>query len=146
MTNVVPKATQKINSLALSMAREISQGNMQPAECPVVHRFADNCYLREILMPKGTLIVGKIHKTQHFNVILTGSCSVYTRDGVEHYTAPATFISDAGVQKVVLCHEDVRWQTLHVTDKTDLAEIEKDVIEETDTQIEVLEIMQRCLS
>ncbi len=42
--------------------------------------------------------------------------------------APHTFISKAGVQKVVVVHEDCQWQTLHVTDKTDLEEIEKEVI------------------
>ena len=84
--------------------------------------------MREIFISKGTRIIGKIHSTQHFNVILTGSCTVITAEGVEEMKAPHTFISKAGVQKVVVVHEDCQWQTLHVTDKTDLEEIEKEVI------------------
>ena len=64
-------------------------------------------------------------------------------NGREDFEAPATFISEAGVQKVVYCHEDTRWQTVHVTNKTDLVEIEKDVIVETDNQKEILTILER---
>ena len=79
-------------------------------------------------MPKGTPIIGKIHATEHFNILLTGRVTVLTAEGVEEITAPHTFISKAGVQKVVYIHEDCIWQTVHVTDKTDLEEIEKEVI------------------
>ena len=48
-----------------------------------------------------------------------------------------TFISQAYVQKVVEIIEDWTWQTVHVTDKTDLQEIEKNVIVESYDQIEI---------
>jgi hypothetical protein len=98
------------------------------ANCPVTHRFTDGCYLREIFMPKGTVIIGKIHATEHFNIILKGDVTVLTVEGAERITAPHTFTSKAGVQKVVIMHEDCIWQTVHVTDKTDLNDIEKEVV------------------
>jgi len=119
-----------IQDAAAIMLDKIEAGEMVEQECPVTHRFTEGLYLREILMPKGTRIIGKIHATEHFNVVLTGSCTVITAEGREEIIAPHTFISKAGVQKVVIVHEDCRWQTLHVTDKTDLKEIEKDVIAE----------------
>ncbi len=134
----------KIKSLALSMANGLESSDLNPQECPVTHRFADGCYLREILMPKGTLIVGKIHGTQHFNVVISGKCTVFTIDGIKEIEAPHTFISDAGVQKVVVCHEDTVWQTIHVTKSKDLEEIEKQVIIETDDQNEILKIVERA--
>ena len=63
--------------------------------------------------------------------MLTGKCTVITAEGITEITAPYTFTSKAGVQKVVVVHEDCQWQTLHVTNKTDLEEIEKDVSEWT---------------
>jgi hypothetical protein len=86
-------------------------------------------------MPAGTRIIGKIHATEHFNIVLTGRVTVITPEGMEEITAPYTFVSKAGVQKVVVVHEDCIWQTVHVTDKTDLDEIEKDVIVESYDQL-----------
>lgn len=121
-----------------------SMKDIEQTDCPVTHRFADGCYLREILMPKGTVIVGKIHATEHFNVILTGEVTVATAEWVKRFKAPHTFISGAGVQKVVYIHEDCQWQTLHVTDKTDLDEIEKDVIVEDYDQLETDYLLNKC--
>jgi len=119
-----------IGDLAIAMRDKIESGELVEQECPVTHRFAPGCYLREILMPAGTRIVGKIHATEHFNILLTGFVTVITAEGSEDIKAPHTFISKAGVQKVVVVHEDCRWQTVHVTNSTDLNEIEKEVIVE----------------
>ncbi len=116
-----------IASAAGHMKDMLAEGAVE-AECPVTHRFTDGCYLREIFMPKGTIIIGKIHATEHFNIILKGDVTVLTVEGAERITAPHTFISKAGVQKVVIMHEDCIWQTVHVTDKTDLNDIEKEVV------------------
>jgi hypothetical protein len=124
-----------IQGAAKGLIEGIKSGDILEQECPVTHRFSDGIYLREILMPKGTHIVGKIHATEHFNVVLTGKCTVITAEGITEITAPYTFISKAGVQKVVVVHEDCQWQTLHVTDKTNLDEIEKEVIVEDYDQL-----------
>ena len=107
--------------------------------CPVKHMFANGLYCREIFIPKGVKIIGKIHATQHFNTILTGECLVITTKQEKHIKAPHTFVSEAGEQKAVLALTDVTWQTYHVTDKTDPAEIEKEVISESWEDFEKLE-------
>jgi len=96
--------------------------------CDVTHRFANGCYCREILIPKGVKIIGKIHATEHFNTILKGSCLVITTTEEKEIVAPYTWVTKAGEQKAVLATSDTIWQTYHVTDKTDLEEIEKEVI------------------
>lgn len=125
-----------IQQTASGLLEMVSNGDIEPMECPVTHRFAPGMYLREILMPAGTVIIGKIHSTEHFNVVLTGRCTVITADEIKEITAPYTFISKAGVQKTVVVHEDCQWQTLHVTDKTDIDEIEKEVICESYDDLE----------
>ena len=133
----IAEARGNIMSLADKLVTMIDTGEAQEQECPVTHRFTPGCYLREILMPKGTLIVGKIHATEHFNVILTGEVTVATAEGVEHFKAPHTFISKAGIQKVVFCHSDCQWQTVHVTEETDLLEIENQVIVDSYDQLHI---------
>ena len=112
-------------------------------DCPVEHRFAPGCYIREIFMPKGSLVVGKIHLTEHFNVILKGKVTVATVDGVETHEAPYTFVSPAGIQKVVYMHDDCIWQTVHPTDKTDPDEIEAEIITENYDMLECNELIKK---
>ena len=118
----------KIQSMVRTLKAEVLNGSLEDAICDVKHRFANGCYLREIFMPAGARVIGKIHATEHFNIILKGKVTVVTAEGKETFSAPYTFVSKAGTQKVVLIHEDCIWQTVHVTESTDLEEIEKEVI------------------
>ena len=100
-----------------------------PAACPVQHHFAPGAYGREMTLPAGLVVVGKIHKHAHINVISKGRVQVFTeQDGVLELAAPCTFVSRPGTKRVVHVLEETVWTTVHVTDKTDLAEIEREVI------------------
>lgn len=100
-----------------------------PESCEVRHHFAHGSYGREIHMPAGLTIVGKIHKHSHVNVISRGIVWVFTEhNGVEIFSAPYTFVSQPGTQRVVHILEDTVWTTIHVTDKTNLADIERGVM------------------
>lgn len=95
-------------------------------ECPLKHHFAPGLYMREIFMPAETIVLGKIHKTEHFNILVKGSCLIVHADGSrEVLQAPMTFVSKAGVQKVLLILEDMIWMTTHVTDETDVKKLEE---------------------
>ena len=96
--------------------------------CPLKHSYGDGCYIRQITMPKGVLLVSKIHKTKHPYFILKGDVSVLTEQGVVRLTAPYSGITEAGTQRVLYMHEETVWTTVHSTNKTDPVEIEKDII------------------
>lgn len=100
-------------------------------ECPVTHNFAPDIYIREIFMPADTVVIGHKHLTEHFNVILKGKCRVMIGDVVEELTAPCTFVSGAGAQKIVNVLEDCIWQTVHSN-----PENEKDVNKLSDMYID----------
>ena len=108
----------------------ISEGrDVGPASCPVKHHFAPGSYGREMTLPAGMVVVGKIHKHAHINVISKGRAQVFTeQEGVLELAAPCTFVSSPGTKRVVHVLEETVWTTVHVTDKTDLAEIEREVI------------------
>lgn len=133
--NEITSNRNAILDMANLLVEKIESGELQSQDCPVTHRFTPGCYLREIFMPKGTRIIGKIHATEHFNIILKGKVTVITAEGTEHFEAPHTFVSKAGVQKVVVMHEDCIWQTVHVTNETDLEKIEKEVVVEDYDQL-----------
>lgn len=127
----LPETSSREKILSFENAIANSEGAMfgDNDHCPLKHTFGDGVYVREIFIPAGTLIVGKIHKHKHPNFLLKGKVSVYTeQNGVEKLEAPLSIISKAGTKRVVYAHEDAVWITVHVTDKTNLTEIESEII------------------
>jgi hypothetical protein len=104
---------------------------LEQVDCPVKHHFSGDSYAREILLPAGSLVIGKIHRHSHVNVISQGECMVLTEDGVRHFKAPLTFISMPETKRVVYAITDVIWTTVHVTTETDLEKVENYVIAPT---------------
>jgi hypothetical protein len=96
-----------------------------------VHYFAKGLYAREIFVPKGVLLTGKIHRTEHLNVISKGDISVVTEDGTKRIKAPFTMVSQPGTKRVGYAHEDTVWTTIHATEETDVDKIEKELIAPT---------------
>lgn len=108
-----------------------------PAEsCPVEHFWADGAYGRQITMPACMLVVGKIHRHAHVNVISKGHCLVFTEgEGIVELKAPCTFVNSPYTKRVVWTIEETVWTTVHVTDAKDVADVEVEVIA-TDKELE----------
>lgn len=118
--SIRPEVTQLVQTLS----------TLPQTECPVKHHFSPGLYMREIFMPADTIVIGKVHKTEHFNILVKGSCFIVHDDGTHDLlTAPLTFVSKPGVQKTLYIVEDMIWMTTHVTEETDLAMIESNLIE-----------------
>jgi hypothetical protein len=111
-----------------ALARHMKELEQTPL--PVKHHFSPGLYIREIFMPAGTIVIGKIHKTEHANILVQGACLiVHGDDDREELRAPRVFVSHAGVQKVLYIVEDMIWMTTHVTTETDLKKLEALLIE-----------------
>lgn len=96
-----------------------------------IHRFAPGMYMRELTVPAGMLIVGKIHKHAHFLMVLSGLAEVVSEFGREVVEAGHISISPAGVKRAIVALEDTRFITIHVNkdDCEDVAVIEAEHIE-----------------
>ena len=92
------------------------------------HHFAYGIYLRELFMPKGAVVVGKIHKTKHLTIIASGTVRITTDQGVKEFTGPWVFVSEAGAKKAILAITDATLMNPHPTDETDIDVIEKQFI------------------
>jgi len=95
---------------------------------PVVHYFAPGVYVREMRLPKGHIVVGKLHKHTHLNVITKGKVRVITEEGLEELCAPFVWTAKAGTKRVLLALEDLVWLNVMPTETMDLAEIEESAI------------------
>ena len=105
----------------------MSDEDLQKAN-PLKHSFADGCYIREIFNPAGQILVTKIHKKEHPFFLLQGEMSILTEDGIQHLKAPHHGITRVGTKRIIYTHTDCVFITVHATDKTNIAEIEEDVI------------------
>ena len=98
--------------------------------CPLKHSFSDGIYVREITIPQGTLLTGKIHKHKHPNFLLKGEVIVVTEEGREILKAPCSMMSKAGTKRALYAVTELVWTTIHhnPTNTQDLKELEKIVI------------------
>jgi len=118
------KFRQDIKNVEVGMLGKIAAGAFESTleDCTLKHYFTPmdekyNCcaYAREMLIPKGTVIIGKIHRHQHLNFISKGRAVVFTEFGKKVLEAPCTFISEVGLKRAVYAEEDTLWTTIHIT-------------------------------
>ncbi len=101
------------------------------------HYFAPGIYARELHIPAGMTLTGKIHKYAQLNILSYGKMQVLTEDGIKEVEAPFTVVSPAGTKRIAYAHTDCVWTTILNTNETNPDLIEK--IFTTDDENEWLE-------
>jgi len=96
------------------------------------HFFSDGMYSRRVFRKAGTLIVGKVHKKDHFFICTKGEIIAWTENGMKKLSAGDIIECKRGTKRVTLATMDSIGTTVHRTDKTDLDEIEAELIEPDD--------------
>jgi hypothetical protein len=107
---------------------------------PAEHTFADGMYMRTLFIPKGTLLVGKIHRKTCLNILASGDISILTEHGARRVRAGFTGVSQPGIQKVGFAHADTIFINVFRTEETDLARVEAEIA------CESLDLVSRRLS
>jgi hypothetical protein len=120
VTAAAPSVRTKIENLEAEMLK------MPQVDCPLEHHFAPGLYARQITIPAGTMLTGKIHKHDDINVVLSGEIDVLTPFGFKRMRGPCTFVARAGTKKLGYAHTDTVWTTIHAnpTDETDIDKLE----------------------
>jgi hypothetical protein len=132
------KFRQDVLTVEQGIKDKVALGEVLPDDSPVKHYFSPidenyGCctYAREILLRKGSLVIGKIHRHQHLNIISKGKVTVFTEFGKKELEGPCTFVSEVGLKRAVYAHEDTIWTTIHLTahmGEENLDKIEDEVI------------------
>jgi len=131
---------ENITKIQSGLIDAIANGAIEDTlkECTIKHYFTPQddtfgcyTYAREMTIPKDTVIIGKLHRHKHLNIISQGRVSVVTEHGPKHYVAPCTFISEVGTKRAVYAEEGTIWTTIHTVSygsEKDLDKIEAEVI------------------
>lgn len=137
----------RISNIEGLIARE------EQMEFKIINYFSKGVYAREMFLPKGSIVVGKIHKFENLNIISKGEVSFFSIDGAHQVTAPYTFVGSPGAKRVIFAHEDTVWTTIHGTDETDIDKIEEQFIAREyaevdgigEDELKLIEEAQKCL-
>ena len=119
----ITPSLEQINRLQAEMVK------MPQIELPTEHYFAGGMYCRKVFRPAGTTIVGKVHKKAHLFLCAKGQILAWSETGMRTLNAGDVVESQPGTKRVTYAVEDSIGVTFHVTDKTDLDDIESELVE-----------------
>lgn len=95
--------------------------------CPNKHHFCEGVYIREMFIPKGTFIIGKKHKTTHFNIVLSGSGKVICDGVIKKVKQGDIFTSKSDGRKVGIADEDMRFLNIFPTSETNIDKLDEEL-------------------
>jgi hypothetical protein len=102
---------------------------------PTEHMFHGGMYCRQVWRPAGCTIVGKIHKKEHFYLIVSGTVAITTDEGVKSVTGPTLLCSKPGTKRAVYAETDALCMTFHVVDAKTIDDAEQELVEEDDSSM-----------
>src|SRR5580698_10900927 len=107
-TEITNVATRKAIDELQAAAAKLPQ-----VELETDHFFADGMYCRSLFRAADTLIVGKVHKAEHFYIIASGTVTIAGDGYRETVTGPKVFVSKPGTKRAVYAHTDATTMTVH---------------------------------
>lgn len=96
------------------------------------HAFCDGVYRREFFLPKGYVVVSKIHRIENWFLLFSGEISIASGDGtVVRVKAPYMSKTQVDTKRVVYAHEDSVMYTFHgnADNESDLEVLENRYVE-----------------
>ena len=94
------------------------------------HYFHGGMYCREVFRPAGVLVVGAVHKKEHFYLIVSGTVAITDGEGnVQEVTGPHLFQSKPGTKRAVYAVTDALCMTFHAIEATSVEEAEAELVE-----------------
>tara|TARA_R110002096_G_scaffold322008_5_gene516137 strand:- start:383 stop:1216 length:834 start_codon:yes stop_codon:yes gene_type:complete len=101
-------------------------------DIPVKHYIHGGMYVREITIPKDTILTGQIYKFDHFDIMISGDITVSTDTGErKRFTGYNCFQGLSGKKRAGYAHEDTTWITVHPFTGASGDEIQEFVTAET---------------
>lgn len=100
---------------------------LPPGRFKFKHIFADNTYLRELSLTKGTFVVSGIHLKETSLILMKGSIKIFSEDGLKTYKAPKIVISQPGTQRIILALEDTTFCNVFSTRHVEVDQVVREI-------------------
>jgi hypothetical protein len=122
----VDQATSMLDKVQALQA-EVSK--LPQYEPETKHYFHGGMYCREVFRHAGVLVVGAVHKKEHFYLIVSGTVAITTDDGVQEVTGPHLFLSKPGTKRAVFAVTDALCMTFHAIEAKTVEDAEAELVE-----------------
>ena len=101
-----------------------------PDLIPITHEFADQIYLRKMVLKKGIVVVGAKHNHKHIWFLLSGKVTIKENNEIITHIAPCYTISKPGAQRIIHADEDSIFVNIHKnpTNTTNIEDLEKEIV------------------
>lgn len=135
-------ATHKLSFREKITLAEQIIGSVEQVDCPLVNHFSNGLYAREMHIPAGCILTGKIHKTEHLCVV-NGDIKIESEDGVKRFKGFHVFNSLPGAKRFGFALADTVFITFHATDEKDIATLEAELVADTFEQYDAFMLEQQ---
>ena len=105
-------ASEAARNRVFAMEEKMQHGlpdDMELIDLPLREFYADGCYVREVFMPAGSFVTGRIHKHRHVSICSMGRMQVFDETGLKEVKAGDIFISEPGIKRALHMLEDSRF-------------------------------------
>ncbi len=105
---------------------------MEQVDLGEQHLFADGMYCRHGILPKGSLVVGHVHKKTAINVLASGKILIKTKMEEPWIEISAPFVNSTGggMRKIIYVLEDACFMNIFRTNETSLDKLYDECVEE----------------
>ena len=105
--------------------------NQEQVSIPATSNNINGMYTRQIMIPRDTVLTGRVHLFDYVDIMLDGDITVSTPEGTKRYTGFNVFHGKAGRKRAGYAHEDTHWITVHNSEITDGDEFMKTLTVQT---------------
>jgi len=110
-------------------ALQVELSKLPQYEPETKHYFHGGMYCREVFRHAGVLVVGAVHKKEHFYLIVSGTVAITMDDTVQEVTGPHLFLSKPGTKRAVYAMTDALCMTFHAIEAKTVEEAETELVE-----------------
>ena len=111
------------------LQRELSK--LPQYEAPTEHIFHGGTYCRQVWRPADCVIVGKVHKKEHFYMVVFGTVRITDGDGATvEVTGPQLILSKPGTKRAVYAVTDALCMTIHRVESKTIEDVESELVED----------------
>jgi quercetin dioxygenase-like cupin family protein len=137
MEEIAQKESQAIGKTMRERVQTLQEVmlKLEPCEFETEHTFHGGIYCREVKLDAGTIIVGKVHKSEHFLYIIYGEMELTINDAVEYVVGPRLIVGNPGDKRALFAITDVMFTNVHKTDATNTADAEQELIEPDESSV-----------
>jgi hypothetical protein len=125
----MPTMRERVESLQVEMLK------FPQYEPKTTHTFHAGMYCRQVTQAADALIVGKVHKKEHFFILVSGDMVITEGGETKRISGPCLLSSIPGSKRAIYSETEALYMTIHCTDADTVESAENELVEDDPTSM-----------